>query len=172
MSSVTDHETRLVESDHHSLKLWLRLLTCSSLIEKKLRDELRLSFDMTLPRFDFLAQLERNFDPLYVRKTLLLKNISFQNGTRDNLFQSLDNAFFVCTYSSGIGIDSIIRGKPVVISSPASFVYDIRTKLEDALNFKFNKNDRIQILSNIAYCQWHIDEIELGLPWQHLTKNI
>ena len=64
MSSVTDHETRLVQSDHHSLKLWLRLLTCSSLIEKKLRDELRLSFDMTLPRFDFLAQLERAPDGL------------------------------------------------------------------------------------------------------------
>lgn len=64
MSSVTDHETRLVESDHHSLKLWLRLLTCSSLIEKKVRDELRLSFDMTLPRFDFLAQLERAPDGL------------------------------------------------------------------------------------------------------------
>ena len=64
MSSVTDHETRLVESDHHSLKLWLRLLTCSSLIEKKVRDELRLSFDMTLPRFDFLSQLERAPDGL------------------------------------------------------------------------------------------------------------
>lgn len=64
MNSVTDHETRLVESDHHSLKLWLRLLTCSSLIEKRLRDELRLSFDMTLPRFDFLSQLERAPDGL------------------------------------------------------------------------------------------------------------
>ena len=59
IDSSADHETRVLESDHHSLKLWLRLLTCSSLIEKKLRDELRLSFDITLPRFDFLAQLER-----------------------------------------------------------------------------------------------------------------
>ena len=64
MNSLTDHETRLVESDHHSLKLWLRLLTCSSLIEKKLREDLRLSFDMTLPRFDFLSQLERAPDGL------------------------------------------------------------------------------------------------------------
>ncbi len=55
-----DHETRVHESDHHSLKLWLRLLTCSSLIERKLRDKLRRSFDITLPRFDFLAQLERS----------------------------------------------------------------------------------------------------------------
>ena len=59
-----DHETRLVEEDHHSIKLWLRLLTCSSLIEKQLRGSLREEFNTTLPRFDFLAQLERSVDGL------------------------------------------------------------------------------------------------------------
>tara|TARA_R110002110_G_scaffold157570_1_gene354522 strand:+ start:73399 stop:73896 length:498 start_codon:yes stop_codon:yes gene_type:complete len=54
-----DHETRLHEDDHHSIKLWLRLLTCSSLIESRLRGALREEFDTTLPRFDFLAQLQR-----------------------------------------------------------------------------------------------------------------
>jgi DNA-binding MarR family transcriptional regulator len=54
-----DHETRLQESDHHSIKIWLRLLTCSSLIERRLRNELRQQFNTTLPRFDFLSQLER-----------------------------------------------------------------------------------------------------------------
>lgn len=54
-----DHETRLHEDDHHSIKLWLRLLTCSSLIETRLRGALREEFDTTLPRFDFMAQLER-----------------------------------------------------------------------------------------------------------------
>ena len=54
-----DHETRLHEDDHHSIKLWLRLLTCASLIESRLRTALRESFDTTLPRFDFMAQLER-----------------------------------------------------------------------------------------------------------------
>lgn len=54
-----DHETRLFEGDHHSLKLWLRLLTCSSLIESRLRKALREEFGTTLPRFDFMAQLER-----------------------------------------------------------------------------------------------------------------
>lgn len=54
-----DHETRLQEDDHHSIKLWLRLLTCSSLIESRLRTALRENFDTTLPRFDFMAQLER-----------------------------------------------------------------------------------------------------------------
>ena len=55
----TDHETRISEDDHLSLRLWLRLLTCSSLVESKLRGMLREEFQTTLPRFDFLAQLER-----------------------------------------------------------------------------------------------------------------
>jgi DNA-binding MarR family transcriptional regulator len=59
-----DHETRLVEDDHHSIRLWLRLLTCTNLIEGQLRTSLREEFNTTLPRFDFLAQLERNPDGL------------------------------------------------------------------------------------------------------------
>jgi len=54
-----DHETRLHESDHQSLKLWVRLLTCTSMIETQLRARLREQFDSTLPRFDFMAQLQR-----------------------------------------------------------------------------------------------------------------
>ena len=63
-SLALDHETRLQEDDHHSVKLWLRLLTCSSMIEASLRTALRESFDTTLPRFDLLAQLERVPDGL------------------------------------------------------------------------------------------------------------
>lgn len=59
-----DRETRLHEDDHHSIKLWLRLLTCSSLIETRLRSALREQFGSTLPRFDLLSQLERNPDGL------------------------------------------------------------------------------------------------------------
>jgi DNA-binding MarR family transcriptional regulator len=58
--AASDHETRLVEEDHHSIKLWLRLLTCANLIEGELRTSLREEFNTTLPRFDFLAQLDRS----------------------------------------------------------------------------------------------------------------
>lgn len=54
-----DMETRVAGADHQSIRLWLRLLTCSSMIESQLRTRLRERFDTTLPRFDFLAQLER-----------------------------------------------------------------------------------------------------------------
>ena len=42
-----------------ALRLWLRLLACSSLIEKTVRSRLAADFDTTLPRFDVLAALER-----------------------------------------------------------------------------------------------------------------
>jgi DNA-binding MarR family transcriptional regulator len=57
-----DAETKVSErpGDHESeLRLWLRLLTCTTLIEGEVRRRLRDSFDVTLPRFDLMAQLDK-----------------------------------------------------------------------------------------------------------------
>ncbi len=52
-------------SEHSgALRLWLRMLTCSQLIEKRVRNNLREQFDTTLPRFDLMAQLQRHPDGL------------------------------------------------------------------------------------------------------------
>lgn len=40
-------------------RLWLRLLACTTLIEGELRRRFRDEFDFTMPRFDVLAQLDR-----------------------------------------------------------------------------------------------------------------
>ena len=58
--SAPDHESRLSEAHHESLRLWLRLLTCTMLIEQRVRTRLRERFAISLPRFDLMAQLERN----------------------------------------------------------------------------------------------------------------
>jgi DNA-binding MarR family transcriptional regulator len=42
------------------LRLWLRILSVSRLIEAELRERLRESCDTTLPRFDVLAALHRS----------------------------------------------------------------------------------------------------------------
>jgi DNA-binding MarR family transcriptional regulator len=42
-----------------SLRLWLRLLSCSTTVEKKARAMLIERFDTTLPRFDVMAGLDR-----------------------------------------------------------------------------------------------------------------
>lgn len=41
------------------VRLWLRLLTCSTQVEQVIRGRLRTQFGTTLPRFDYLAQLSR-----------------------------------------------------------------------------------------------------------------
>jgi DNA-binding MarR family transcriptional regulator len=47
-------------ADHEGtpLRMWLRLLTCTNLIESRVRGRLRSDFSTTLPRFDMLAQLD------------------------------------------------------------------------------------------------------------------
>ena len=66
MSEVlnADHEFRAHADQHASLRLWLRLLSCTTRVEDKIRQKLRESFDITLPRFDLMAQLERYPDGL------------------------------------------------------------------------------------------------------------
>lgn len=54
-----DLEARLHSEHPEALRLWLRLLTCTQLVEKALRSRLREQFGSTLPRFDLMAQLER-----------------------------------------------------------------------------------------------------------------
>jgi len=65
---MTDMESRVVDDHHQALKLWLRLLACTTRVENQIRSRLRTEFDTTLPRFDLLAQLERHPDGLSMRE--------------------------------------------------------------------------------------------------------
>lgn len=57
-----DVETKVIErpSDHKDeLRLWLRLLSCKMLVESEIRRKLRDNYNITLPRFDLMAQLDK-----------------------------------------------------------------------------------------------------------------
>ena len=64
-----DMEARGHSEHPEALRLWLRLLTCTQLIEKQVRAELRERFDTTLPRFDLMSQLERSQDGLKMKES-------------------------------------------------------------------------------------------------------
>ena len=66
--SPLDLEARAHSEHAQELRLWLRLLTCSQLIEKRVRAGLREQFDTTLPRFDLMAQLERHPEGLKMKE--------------------------------------------------------------------------------------------------------
>jgi DNA-binding MarR family transcriptional regulator len=61
---AADVETRARPDDHQSLRLWLRLLACTQLIETQVRQALKAAYGTTLPRFDLMAQLDRSADGL------------------------------------------------------------------------------------------------------------
>ena len=62
--AALDLASRLTQDHHQSLKLWLRMLSCTVRIENEIRSRMRATFDITLPRFDLMAQLERHPDGL------------------------------------------------------------------------------------------------------------
>jgi DNA-binding MarR family transcriptional regulator len=58
--AASDTETRATSEHAPDLRLWLRMLACTNLIENHIRARLRAEFDITLPRFDLMSQLERS----------------------------------------------------------------------------------------------------------------
>jgi DNA-binding MarR family transcriptional regulator len=85
-----DAETKAVEMpEHHrdELRLWLRLLTCTTLIEGEIRKRLRERFDVTLPRFDLMAQLDKAPDGMTLSD--LSKRMMVSNGNLTGLVERL-----------------------------------------------------------------------------------
>jgi len=85
-----DAETKAVEmpEDHRDeLRLWLRLLTCSTLIEGEVRRRLRDRFDVTLPRFDLMAQLDKTLEGMTLSD--LSKRMMVSNGNLTSLVDRL-----------------------------------------------------------------------------------
>jgi DNA-binding MarR family transcriptional regulator len=61
------HEARARLDDHASLKLWLRLLACTTQVETEIRRRLRSRFGISLARFDYMAQLYRHREGLKMK---------------------------------------------------------------------------------------------------------
>lgn len=61
------HEGRAHSGDHAALKLWLRMLATTTQIEAEIRRRLREQFDISLARFDYMAQLYRHKDGMKMR---------------------------------------------------------------------------------------------------------
>lgn len=85
-----DHEAKALEApaEHAAeLRLWLRLLTLSTMIEGEVRRRLRERFDVTLPRFDLMAQLLRAPDGMTLSD--VSKRMMVSNGNVTGLVERL-----------------------------------------------------------------------------------
>ncbi len=85
-----DYEAKAMEApaEHAAeLRLWLRLLTCSTMIEGEIRRRLRERFNVTLPRFDLMAQLVRA--PEGMTLSDLSRRMMVSNGNLTGLVERL-----------------------------------------------------------------------------------
>jgi DNA-binding MarR family transcriptional regulator len=94
-----DRESIARSEDHRALRIWLRLLTCTQLIERQVRSRLREKFATTLPRFDLMAQLERQRDGLKMNELSRMLMVTGGNITaivdqleHEGLVERLDDA--------------------------------------------------------------------------------
>ena len=95
--SAIGHEGRAATTNHAAVKTWLRLLSCTTQIETEIRRRLRTQFDMTLPRFDYLAQLHRFRDeqPEGLRMNALSRYLMVTGGNVTSLTDELEKAGYV-----------------------------------------------------------------------------
>ena len=81
-------EARAQLDDHMETRIWLRLLACSTQIEHQIRQLLRTRFATSLPRFDYLAQLDRHPDGL--RMNVLSRYLMVTGGNVTGLTDQLE----------------------------------------------------------------------------------
>ncbi|WP_425434099.1 MarR family winged helix-turn-helix transcriptional regulator [Paraburkholderia lycopersici] len=86
--NVVDMEMSTGTDSHMGLRLWLRLLTTTNLVQAELRRRLRAEFDTTLPRFDLMAQLERY--PEGLRMTELSRRLMVTGGNVTGITDQLE----------------------------------------------------------------------------------
>lgn len=89
MATINQPLPEKLGSEHRkqALRLWLRLLTCSTEIEKLIRGNLTREFHTTLPRFDILSALDRN--PEGLTMGALSKLLMVSNGNVTGLVDRL-----------------------------------------------------------------------------------
>ena len=81
------------EHSKESLRTWLRLLSCETVIEQQLRKLLRENFSVTLPQFDVLSELDRAGDPLTMSQ--LSRELMVSNGNVTGVIDRLEKIDFV-----------------------------------------------------------------------------
>jgi len=93
MKTKEKSKEQVTEHSKESLRTWLRLLSCETVIEQQLRTLLRQNFSVTLPQFDVLSELERAGDPLTMSQ--LSKELMVSNGNVTGVIDRLEKTEFV-----------------------------------------------------------------------------
>lgn len=103
-----------------------------------------------------------------------MANVSFVDGKTLTWEEQLHEAHCVITYTSGLAIDSVLSGIPVIACDPGNFAWSISSnsveRVEDPLMLPEQQIETW--LNTLSYCQWSKAEMQSGEAWEHLKPAI
>jgi len=103
-----------------------------------------------------------------------IKDVTFVNGREVPWESQIKNAYCVVAYTSGLSIDAVVNGIPVIACDEGNFAWNVaERKLANIESLRLEKEDNVQQwLQNLAYCQWTPEEMESGKCWSHLNSSL
>ena len=103
-----------------------------------------------------------------------ISNISFSIGKDRHIDEDFSQAYCTVAFSSGSSIDSIIKGIPTIACDPGNFAYEVSSNFPNQVeSIKKESGEKItKWLSELAYSQWTVDEMERGIVWNYLLPMI
>lgn len=93
MNSKENNLSRVSSRSKESIRTWLRLLSCETVIEQRLRSLFRTHFSVTLPQFDVLSELERSGRKMTMSE--LSRKLMVSNGNVTGVIDRLEKTGFV-----------------------------------------------------------------------------
>ena len=158
MQDRVDTESRATHDDHLSVRVWLRLLACTNLIEGRVASALRDAFDTTLPRFDFLSQLERN--PAGLRMTEISKRMMVTGGNITRIADGLlGEGLITRSVAPGDRRASVVR---LTAAGRRAFAEMARRHEQWILTMfaGLGEHDRTQLYALLAKLKRHLNALE------------
>lgn len=113
-----------------------------------------------------------NFDHLMRKYGEMSVSFPQNTGNKDEVDfkQIIQNAHCVINYNSNPAIESVLEGVPVYVDE-SSLCWPVGNSIGGDINNPVMP-DRTTWLNEISYCEWFIDEIRKGIPWQRLRPNL
>lgn len=98
------------------------------------------------------------------------------SGPTQSFRHVLQRCHCVVTHGSNAAVESLMFGVPVILTSAegVSPVYKLAETRMDGIFDPYWPSDeaRIQVMSNLAHCQFHVPEIQSGLAWATVKKHL
>jgi len=152
-----DLESRTTGDDHLSLRLWLRLLACTNLIESRARSRLRAFFDTTMPRFDLMAQLDRT--PAGLRMNEISRRMMVTGGNVTRIVDQLvDEGLVLREPSTGDRRSFTIRLTAAGRKAFAAMAQRHETWVLEMFE-ALNRKERLQLYALLAKLKSHVARI-------------